>query len=141
MRFARSSVYAIRGLVYLAQQPDPSEPVLLRDIASSCGLPEGFISKVFQRMAPWHIVESHRGRRRGYSLGRRPANISLYDIVVAAEGPGLFNTTVPDGLPSNAEDMVRRAWKQLDDTVARTLRALTLEQLTNGIQGRTHEEA
>ena len=132
MKVAKSSAYAICSLVYLAQRPEPGEPVLLRDIASSCGLPKPFISKVFQRMTPWNIVQAHRGRKRGYSLAQRPEQISLYDIVLAAEGPGLFRTAVPDGLPRGAEGLVRSAWEEIDGNVVRTLKELTLRHLVNG---------
>ena len=132
MKLAKSSDYAVRSLLYLAERPDPSEPLLLRDIASECDLPEAFMSKVFQRMAPWNLVQAHRGRKRGYSLARRPEHISLYDVIMAAEGPGLFQTSVPGGLPAGADEVVRRAWEGIDDNIVRTMKELTLARLLNG---------
>ncbi len=65
--------------------------MLLRDIAGSRNVPRSFLAKIFQKLARNGIVVSSRGAVRGYALARQKREISLKEILIAIEGPDLFN--------------------------------------------------
>jgi len=135
---AKSCDYAIRGLLYLAQRPDPFEPVLLRDIAPHAKAPVAYLSKVFQTLRASNLVRSHRGRERGYSLARAPQEVSLYDVIVALEGPASLRSIPPLSRHAAESDTFRRVWAELEEKVIETMKGTTLwTMLTNQPVGRS----
>jgi len=56
------------------------------EIAESQGLDLQYTQQVLQRLRKGGLVESERGPRGGYRLARAPEQISLKDILYAAEG-------------------------------------------------------
>jgi Rrf2 family protein len=136
MELAKSCDYAIRGLLHLAQRPNPLEPVLLREIAASANAPEAFLSKVFQSLRASGLVRSHRGRRRGYALARAPQEISLYDIVLAMEGPAALRSLHGEAMAPGGHSAFQSVWDQIEDQVAQTMKSTTLLTLLGDIKGK-----
>jgi len=126
---AKSCDYAIRGLLLLAQRANPYEPVLLRDIAKQAGAPEAFLSKIFQNLRASSLVRSHRGAKRGYALARPPADISLYDIVVATEGVAALRSAPSNGPAVKGGDAFQRVWAEIEDVVAQSMKRTTLHSM------------
>lgn len=129
MELAKSCDYAVRGLLYLAQQPDPFKPVLLRDVARESRAPEAFMSKVFQGLRACHIVRSHRGRARGYSLARPAAEISLFDVILAMQGQAALSSIAPPATAEHAEQAFQQAWQRIEQQIVESLKRNTLETL------------
>jgi Rrf2 family protein len=113
--------------VFLASRGHPEKPVLLRDIATATEAPEPFLSKIFQSLRASGIVRSHRGLRRGYRLGRDPAEISLYDVIVAIAGPAALETS--DVAATSAQGALLHVWREVEQLVADRLRATTIRHL------------
>lgn len=90
MRIGRESAYAIEGLLALAAEPR-GRVMLLRDIADARDVPRSFLAKIFQKLARCGIVVSFRGAVRGYALARGKREINVKEILIAIEGPDLFN--------------------------------------------------
>lgn len=136
VELAKSCDYAIRGLLCLAERPDPFEPVLLRDIAEQARAPEPFMSKVFQSLRASHVVRSHRGRDRGYSLARPPQDISLYDVILAMQGPAALQSIAPSVSGRGGENAFLRAWEQIEQQVVDALKRNTLQtMLQTSVEG------
>jgi len=76
--------------MHLAAQP-PEAVVLVKDIASAEGLPESYLSKIFQELAKDGLVRSHRGAKGGFSLARPAEAITLREVIEAIEGPIALN--------------------------------------------------
>ncbi|MFW6162536.1 MAG: RrF2 family transcriptional regulator [Planctomycetota bacterium] len=129
MELAKSCDYALKGLLYLAQRQDPFEPVLLRDIASGAEAPEAYLSKVFQSLRASNVVRSHRGRKRGYSLARPPGQISLYDVILALEGPAALRSVPAGADVSAAQNPVQWVWCQIEDQFVSAVRQTTLRSI------------
>jgi Rrf2 family protein len=85
LQITRQTEYAIRGLQELARR-NGDAPVQLKSIARNCDVSEAFLAKIFQMLSQQHIVKSHRGVKGGFSLGRKPEDITLRDIVEVCEG-------------------------------------------------------
>jgi FeS assembly SUF system regulator len=67
-----------------------SEPLALRtarDLAAESRLPLPTVSKLLKGLLQSGLLISHRGTKGGYSLARRPQEISLEEIIAALEGP------------------------------------------------------
>ena len=93
MKLGRESAYGIEGLLTLATKPRGTA-MPLRDIASASGVPQSFLAKIFQKLTRYGIVCSFRGAVRGYALARSPNRIKLKEILLAIEGPDLFERCI-----------------------------------------------
>ena len=91
MRISRAATYAVYGLRHLALQGE-GRPTALADVAKTAGLPRAHLAKIFQHLVRSRLLRSARGARGGFTLARRPGNITLLDIIEAVDGPAL-----PDG--------------------------------------------
>jgi Rrf2 family protein len=98
------------------------------DIAERAGLARRGIEPLLQTLSRSGLLESIRGPRGGYRLGRPRRDIHLDDVVRTAiaeetnnaeDGPsGQMQTAVVDPL-----------WQELDEELAARLRGITLEDL------------
>jgi len=55
-------------------------------IASRLNASRHHVAKVLQRLVKGGLLTSHRGPSGGFSLSKKPQDISLYDIYVCIEG-------------------------------------------------------
>ena len=85
MKLTRASDYAIRGIVYMSMQPQGSI-VVIPEVAREMDVPVGFLARIFQSLSRAGIVISHRGKKGGYSMARKPVEVTLRDVVEAVEG-------------------------------------------------------
>ncbi len=86
MQFTKAEEYGIFGVLYLAEQ-GPKRIIPLSEIAESQDVPEKFLAKIFQNLTKKGIVTSHRGARGGFSLNKKPATITVREVVEAIQGP------------------------------------------------------
>lgn len=86
MRLTRGSDYAIRGMIYLAKQPQ-GKICLVSQVAETQSLPESYLAKIFQDLSRSGLVVSHRGAKGGFVLARDPNSITLRQVIEAVEGP------------------------------------------------------
>ncbi len=85
MKLTRASDYAIRGIVYMSMQSQGSI-VVIPEVAREMDVPVGFLARIFQSLSRAGIVISHRGKKGGYSMARKPEEVTLRDVVEAVEG-------------------------------------------------------
>jgi Rrf2 family cysteine metabolism transcriptional repressor len=91
MMFSTKAEYGVRVMVALAQRaaasPAGEEPVVpLAEIAEHDGLPLAYLEHLVARLRKAGLVDSRRGSRGGYMLARRPAEITMAEVVEALEG-------------------------------------------------------
>jgi len=86
MRLSLQVQYAVCGVFDLAYNGQ-GDPVQIRVISERQGIPARYLEQNFQRLRRARLVQSKRGAGGGYTLARRPAEITLRDIVEAVEGP------------------------------------------------------
>ncbi len=85
MKLTRASDYAIRGVVYMSMQ-DEGSIVVIPEVAREMDVPVGFLARIFQSLSRAGIVISHRGKKGGYSMARKPETVTLCDVIEAVEG-------------------------------------------------------
>ncbi|HKE10211.1 MAG TPA: Rrf2 family transcriptional regulator [Myxococcota bacterium] len=86
MRLSLQLQYAVCGVFDLAYNGQ-GEPVQIRVISERQGIPARYLEQIFQRLRRARLVSSKRGPGGGYTLARRPAEITLRDVAEAVEGP------------------------------------------------------
>jgi len=90
--------YAIRAVLTLARA-DSEEVVPARRIAKDRDIPVRFLPQVLGDLSRAGIVEARLGRAGGYRLCKPAEEISLLDIIEAAEGDARRQTCVLTGKP------------------------------------------
>ncbi len=133
MELTRKGEYAIRGILYLACQPQ-GKVVLISEIAESAEVPKSFLSKIFQSFAKTGMVSSYRGTGGGFVLARPASQITLREVVEAVEGPIIPNRCLM-GKGTCLRDetcSVHPVWRRVQNEVVAILDGITLEELARG---------
>jgi Rrf2 family transcriptional regulator, iron-sulfur cluster assembly transcription factor len=130
MELTRKGEYAIRGVIYLAQQA-PGKISLISEIAEATGAPQTFLAKILQNFAKIGIVNSYRGTGGGFTLGRSPSKITLREVVEAVEGPIMPNRCLIGSGSCDRDDQcnVHPVWRKVQGQVIEILDSVTLEEL------------
>ncbi len=97
------------------------------DIAERAGLARRGIEPLLQTLSRSSLLESVRGPRGGYRLGRPRRDIRLSDVIEVAisEDAGIEDGPIGELFGR----VVEPAWRQLDDALRAQLRELTLDEL------------
>jgi len=130
VRLTRAGEYAIRGMVYLAQQHATEGLTLIGEVARAEKVSSSFLAKIFQSLSRAGLVESQRGAAGGVALGRPAHEISLRDIVEAVEGPVALNRClVLDDPCERAETCpVAPVWREAQKRLLAVLESATLDK-------------
>jgi len=83
MLLTRASEYALLAL-NLIQKSD--SPLSVDTISQELNLPKSFLAKLLQTLAKEGILASRRGITGGFVLAKEPNDITMIDIIYAAEG-------------------------------------------------------
>ncbi|GBR35486.1 Rrf2 family transcriptional regulator [Neoasaia chiangmaiensis NBRC 101099] len=112
------------------------------DIAERAGLARRGIEPLLQALSRSGLLESVRGPRGGYRLGRPQRDIALDEIVRAV---ATDDATAGDG-PSGAlfDRVIEPCWRMLDNGICEQLKALNLEEMVRraeaaGLRRPVHE--
>ena len=130
VKLTRAGEYAIKGMLFLAQQsPDGLTPIA--DVARSQNVSAGFLAKIFQNLSRAGLVESHRGAGGGVSLGMSAEKITVRMIIEAVEGPiALNNCLVEHGGCRDADGCALAAmWHRAQDAMLGVLEGTSLAGL------------
>ena len=84
MRITRYSEYALRVLVFLGLHGDRLCSV--SEIAESYRISRSHLTKVVNMLGHLGVIDTQRGRHGGLKLARKPAQISLGEVVRHTEG-------------------------------------------------------
>jgi Rrf2 family protein len=78
-----------------------------RELARATDIPLAFLPQVMGDLVRAGLVSTRQGRAGGYRLARDPGEISLLQIVEAAEGDSRRSTCVLRGGPCGADGFCR----------------------------------
>lgn len=128
---SQTAEYALRAMVFLAEQPDGAHPVLR--IAEHTQVPAGYLSKVLQILVRAKLVLSQRGLKGGFRLACAAEELSLLDIVNAVS-PIERITACPLGLPHHAHQLcaLHHRLDQAIGSFEESFRSTTLSDLLTG---------
>ncbi len=83
------------ALKYLAEHPQCAA-LSAKDIAEAYHIPPQLLAKILQRLAKVGLVRSTAGMNGGYALERDAASITVFEVILAVDGP-LFLTACSSG--------------------------------------------
>ena len=122
MVITRATEYAIRTIIYLAQQPR-DQVVLKKDICRTQGVTPAFLTKILQPLIKSGIVSSQRGVGGGFLLAKDAEKITLLDIFQAQEGDLKLNHCLIDSefCARDAFCAAHEIWEEAQQELSRVL--------------------
>lgn len=84
---------ALHGIILVAQSDKLINVVQIAETTTSS---KHHVAKVFQRLVKEKFINSHRGPSGGFSLNKKPEDISLLEIYEAIEGKIEYNDCAVD---------------------------------------------
>ena len=122
--------YSVRAVLDLARAHGRSRRKA-REISHQMDIPPKYVPQVLGDLIRAGLVESVAGPEGGYSLARPPAEISLLDVVEAAEGPVRNTKCLMRGGPCHWDDAcsVHAAWADAQEKMVTQLARTTFAQL------------
>lgn len=128
--FSRSDEYAIRAMVFLAGQPS-GKLTGGREISRTEKIPVAFLWKILQNLTRRRLIRSFKGVHGGYELARPANEITLGDIIEAADRAEVLESCVL-GLPQCSEEIpcpLHHSWKEIRGQLTEMLERTTLADL------------
>lgn len=133
--------YALRMLVELAKHSPRG--VAASELSERLGVPHGFAQKILRKLAAAGILQPRPGRRGGFSLDRKPGDVSLMDVVAAIQGPLLLNRCmgIPDACDRQPSCRISATLKPFQDALNAFLCGTSLSDILAGPAGRVGKAA
>jgi Rrf2 family protein len=133
MRITTWAEYGVICALHLARRAKDGA-VTGRDIAAREGLPADYVEQILLRLRRADIVTSTRGARGGYALNRPAAEITVREIIAAAElvtfDLHCESHPVDEVRCSSAHECsIRPVWMMLQRRIDEVLDAVTLADL------------
>ena len=85
MKLSTKSRYGVRAMFDMAFNAG-TLPVQIKDISRRQAISPRYLEQIFQDLKRAGLVKSRRGPQGGYFLARKPEEISVGEIILAAEG-------------------------------------------------------
>ena len=93
MIYSRSTEYAIRALVNLAQVPE-GKYAMVKQIAAQENIPAHFLAKILQQLVRKGLLRSSKGPTGGFRLRVPASEIRLMQLVEALDGLTAYHRCV-----------------------------------------------
>ena len=125
----RKGDYSVRAVLDLARHV--GERRKAREIASEMDIPHRYLTQILASLVQHDLLDAVAGPSGGYTLARPSDQISLLDVVEAAEGPIGLDECVLRGGPCSWEEScpVHIPWARAQNALAVQLAATSFAEL------------
>jgi Rrf2 family iron-sulfur cluster assembly transcriptional regulator len=131
MRLTTKGRFAVTAMIDLALR-EQAGPVTLAAISQRQHISLSYLEQLFGKLRRQELVESTRGPGGGYTLGKKAADISVADIIVAVDEP--LDATHCGGKENCQGDgpcMTHDLWAALNAKMIEFLQSVSLKKLVD----------
>ncbi|UOO38213.1 Rrf2 family transcriptional regulator [Oscillospiraceae bacterium CM] len=132
MKITQEGDYALRVVLFFSKL-SPGEKIEARVMSESACIPLRFLLKLLRKLTVAGILRSCRGVGGGYILAKPPAEISLFDVITAIDGPINLNKCLYDPALCTAAHSdiceVHRALGTIQERFIKDLQSVTFEKI------------
>ena len=130
MKLSTRGRYGVSAMFDLACHDD-GQPITAAKISSRQKISLTYLEQLLLKLKRAGLVRTVRGPSGGYILAKKPADISVGDIVTATDGPvALADCVSGNGkCPKSGCCSTRSLWQSLSDKVSKVLDSTTLNDL------------
>ena len=130
--YSQKTVYALRAIFELAKRFNEG-PISIAILADTQAIPPRFLENILLQLKQVGIVESVRGKVGGYMLARPPAEISVGDVLRAAEGQispvSCLNGKTQDSCPMRDDCVFLPMWHRAESAMLEVYDGTSFEDL------------
>ena len=121
--------YAVRIMVYLTVAEN-GKPIQKHRISDSEGISQDYVEQILVKLKTDGLVTSHRGKKGGFTLGRRPENITVEQVIEAAEGRiSIVPCLSSDQCERMTMCVTQPVWKEATEALKASFSAHTIAEL------------
>jgi Rrf2 family iron-sulfur cluster assembly transcriptional regulator len=134
MQLSTKGRYAVMAMVDLAKR-GPGISLPLTEIAEGQNLPVSYLEQLFMKLRRGGLVSAARGPGGGYRLSRLPAEISIAEIMLAADESVRMTRCADDGTElclGSKRCETHELWQALGDHIGAFLTMVTLQHVVDG---------
>jgi Rrf2 family transcriptional regulator, iron-sulfur cluster assembly transcription factor len=128
MRLTTKGRFAVTAMIDLALR-ESTGPVALAAISARQQISLSYLEQLFGKLRRHELVESTRGPGGGYSLGRKAADITVADIIVAVDEP--IDATGCQGKENCMGEDTGDLWSALNSKMIDYLASISLQKLVD----------
>ena len=142
MRISTRGCYAVSALIEMSLDTS-GDRIAVATLAQRLGISKIYLEQVFSILKRAGLITSTKGAQGGYTLQKKPAEITMYDILSPIE-QHLFETAdkslenIPQELAVGLDELVIAP---LDSAIFTALNSITLEKLAEDTARRRGAEA
>ena len=133
MSISAKTEYACIAVLELAASYGSGEPVRIKRIAETHGIPSRFLVQILLQLKGAGLVASTRGAAGGYQLAKDPQQITLLDVMSVIEGPPLEGQS-PATTNTPHSRLLWRAWKHVARAQQEMLDKITFAELVEKVK-------
>jgi len=131
MTLSKRGDYVMRSAISLAQAFDGDTYRKIREVVAETEVPQTFAPQILADLVRAGLADSKAGRDGGYRLARRPSEISVLEVIEAAEGPLRAERCALGEGPCRWEAVcpIHETWSQATATLRELLSRSTLAEV------------
>ena len=139
MRLSTKSRYGLRALFDMAYHAG-ALPAQIKDISRRQNISPRYLEQIFQDLKRGGLLNSRRGPQGGYFLSRKPHEITVHQIIMAAEGEMALVDCIKSGkgckkeCDMEAECVTQNIWREASKRLNDYLESVTLKDLCDDAQ-------
>lgn len=133
MKISTKGRYALRMVVDLAENTDDSY-ISLKDIAQRQDISKKYLEQIVPLLSNKGILRTNRGNKGGYMLAKKPCDISVADVIIAAEGtlaPISCLEYSPNDCPRSEKCATLFMWEGLYKVVSEYLESISIQDIVD----------
>lgn len=131
MKISTKGQYSLKAMVELADHPGEM-PMSISQLAQATGVTERYLEQLLPKLRSEGLIESIRGVQGGYRLSRSAEDISVGDVLRAAEGnliPVDCALTSEKACEKEELCVVKFVWKRVMDSINEAVDGISLAEL------------
>jgi len=129
LKISTKGIYGLKAIVDLACY-SVNEVVTIKSICERQGLSERYLEQIFSLLRKNGIIVGRKGSQGGYTLAKKPKELTVYEILTALEGELTCRPKVD--VNNDLDDIISfSVWKVIDETTKKLLEEKNLEELVD----------
>ncbi len=127
---SKSCLYGLRTAIYCAKHTENGY-IPISEIARELDIPPDFLTKILQKLTKKKLMISLRGVKGGVRLGKPSFKITIYDVINAIDGDGIFKKCFLDihGCSEDTPCPLHESWKEYRTRFSEMLKGSSLSNL------------
>ncbi len=139
MKYSQSTELALDSLFFIAAHRERQD-FSVEEIAQAQHVSPSYLAKIFQQLTKAGLLRSYRGAKGGYTLGRKPSEITILDVASVFEGASpLYDCNAPaKSCMLGPKCMIVSTFREAERRMHEVLQGVTLADLVEKLH-KNHE--